>query len=43
MAEGVPLKVVFKGVTYFLPAYIICILLLLLFPQIVTFLPAVIR
>ena len=43
MAEGIPLKVVFKGVTYFLPAYIVCVLLLLFFPVIVTFLPGIIR
>ncbi|MCF8108076.1 MAG: TRAP transporter large permease [Desulfohalobiaceae bacterium] len=43
MAEGIPLKVVFKGVTYFLPAYIVCVLLLLFFPGIVTFLPGIIR
>ncbi len=39
MAEDVPLKSVFKGVTYFIPAYILCIILLTVFPQIVTFLP----
>ncbi len=43
MAEGIPLKTVFKGVTYFLPAYILCVLLLLFFPAIVTFLPGIIR
>lgn len=39
MAKDVPLADVFKGVSYFLPAYIICIIILMLFPQIVTFLP----
>ncbi len=39
MAKGVPLEDVFKGTAFFLPAYVLCILLLLLFPQIVTFLP----
>ncbi|MBW1892899.1 MAG: TRAP transporter large permease [Deltaproteobacteria bacterium] len=39
MAKDVPLGDVFKGVTFFLPAYIISILLLMLFPAIVTFLP----
>ena len=39
MAKDVPLENVFKGVAYFLPAYIISILLLMLFPAIVTFLP----
>jgi C4-dicarboxylate transporter, DctM subunit len=39
MARDVPLNDVFKGVAYFLPSYIICILILLAFPEIVTFLP----
>ncbi len=43
MAEGVRLEDVFKGVTYFLPAYIICIAILMLFPGIVTFLPRMIH
>ncbi len=40
MAKDVPLTDVFKGVSMFLPAYIICILLLVLFPSIVTWLPS---
>jgi tripartite ATP-independent transporter DctM subunit len=43
MAEGVPLEKVFKGVTFFLPAYIICVALLMVFPKIVTFLPNLIK
>jgi tripartite ATP-independent transporter DctM subunit len=39
MAADVPLEDVFRGVAYFLPAYIACIMLLMLVPQIVTFLP----
>jgi tripartite ATP-independent transporter DctM subunit len=39
MAKDVPLKDVFKGVIMFLPAYIICIGLLMMFPWIVTALP----
>ncbi len=39
MAKDVPLEDVFKGVTFFLPAYLLCIIILMLFPQIVTFLP----
>jgi tripartite ATP-independent transporter DctM subunit len=39
MARGVRLEEVFKGVTFFLPAYIVCVLILMLFPEIVTFLP----
>jgi len=43
MAENIPLEDVFKGVSYFLPAYIFCIMLLMLFPQIITFLPNFVR
>ncbi|MBU3952893.1 MAG: TRAP transporter large permease [Proteobacteria bacterium] len=39
MAKDVPLERVFKGVAYFLPAYIVCIILMMLFPQVVLFLP----
>lgn len=43
MAEGVRLEEVFRGVAYFMPAYLICILLLMLFPEIVTILPSLIK
>jgi TRAP-type C4-dicarboxylate transport system permease large subunit len=43
MAKGVSLGNVFRGVSYFLPAYIICVILLMIFPQIITFLPNLIR
>jgi C4-dicarboxylate transporter DctM subunit len=43
MAKDVPLEEVFKGVTYFLPAYVLCVLLLMLFPSLVTYLPGLIR
>lgn len=43
MAKNVPLEQVFKGVAYFLPAYILCVLLLMLFPHFVTFLPSLIH
>lgn len=39
MAKDVPLEDVFKGVTFFLPAYIVCILILMVLPGIVTYLP----
>ncbi len=39
MAKDVPLKEVFKGVAYFLPAYVFCVAILMLFPRIITFLP----
>ena len=43
MAKDVPLQAVFKGVTFFLPAYIICVMILMLFPGLVTFLPSIMR
>ena len=43
MAKDVPLEDVFKGVAFFLPAYIVCVLLLMVLPVIVTFLPSLIR
>ena len=43
MAEDIPLEDVFKGVTFFLPAYIVCIIMLMIFPEIVTFLPDLIK
>jgi C4-dicarboxylate transporter, DctM subunit len=43
MAKDIPLQDVFKGVTFFLPAYIVCVIILMIFPQIITFLPAMIR
>ncbi|UCH23008.1 MAG: TRAP transporter large permease [Deltaproteobacteria bacterium] len=43
MAKDVPLEEVFKGVAFFLPAYIICIIILMIFPKLVTFLPGLIH
>ena len=43
MAKDVPLEDVFKGVAYFLPAYLLCILILMLFPKLVLFLPGLIH
>jgi len=43
MAKDVPMESVFRGVLYFLPAYIICIALLMIFPEIITFLPNLIK
>ena len=40
MAKGVPMTDVFKGVSYFVAAYVICVALMMLFPAIVTFLPS---
>ncbi len=43
MAPDIPLRNVFQGVMFFLPAYIICVLLLMIFPQLVLFLPGMLR
>jgi TRAP-type C4-dicarboxylate transport system permease large subunit len=43
LSEDVSLSSVFQGVFYFLPAYIICIIILMVFPEIVTFLPNLIN
>ncbi|MFO7753828.1 MAG: TRAP transporter large permease [Desulfobacteraceae bacterium] len=43
VAGDIPMKDVFKGVSVFLPAYVLTILLLLVFPQIVTWLPGLLR
>lgn len=39
MAKEIPLEDVFKGVTFFLPAYIFCVLILMTIPEIITYLP----
>jgi tripartite ATP-independent transporter DctM subunit len=43
MTDGARLEEVFRGVAYFLPAYIFCILVLMLAPEIVTALPGLLR
>ena len=43
MAKDVHLEEVFKGVAYFLPAYLICIITLMIFPKLITFLPSLIQ
>ena len=43
VAKDVPLEVIFRGIFFFLPAYIICMILLIIFPQIALFLPNLIR
>ncbi len=40
LAPDVPMKTIFKGVFIFIPAYLVCVALLLQFPQIVLFLPS---
>ena len=43
MAKDVSMKEVYKGVSWFVPAYIVCVILMMLFPQIATFLPSLIK
>ncbi len=43
IASGVPMKNVFKGVTLFIPAYLLTIFLLMLFPEIITWLPGLLK
>ncbi len=43
VAPDVPLEVIFKGIWPFLAAIIICLALLIAFPQIATFLPEILR
>ncbi len=43
VADNVPLKDVFKGVALFLPAFIVTIVLLILFPCIITWLPGLVK
>jgi tripartite ATP-independent transporter DctM subunit len=43
MAKDIPLEAVFRGVLFFLPAYVLCVLILMIFPEIVTFLPNLMR
>jgi tripartite ATP-independent transporter DctM subunit len=43
MSRGVPMQQIFKGVTYFLFAYAALIVLMLIFPGIVLYLPGLIR
>jgi TRAP-type C4-dicarboxylate transport system permease large subunit len=43
MAKNVPMTDVFKGVSYFMVAYVVCIALLMAFPSLVTFAPGLIR
>lgn len=43
MAGGVPLGQVFRGVSLFLPAFVVCLFILMLWPQVVLWLPDVLR
>jgi len=43
IAKDIGLGSVFRGVLYFLPAYIVCIILYMAVPEIITYLPSLIR
>jgi len=43
MAKEVPLRDVFKGVIYFLPTYVVGVIIMLAFPKLVTFLPNLVK
>ena len=43
MAPDVPLSTVFRGVTWFLGAFAVCVALLIAFPPLATWLPALLR
>lgn len=43
MAADVPLEDVFRGVFYFIPAYLVCLAVLMLFPEAITALPRLMR
>lgn len=43
MEKDIPLATVFKGVVWFIPAYLITMAIMMLFPQIVLFLPGLIK
>lgn len=43
MAEDIPLSTVFKGVFWFIPAYVVTMALMIIFPNLVLFLPRLIK
>jgi tripartite ATP-independent transporter DctM subunit len=43
MAQDIPLSTVFKGVLWFIPAYCVTMAVMIIFPQIVLFLPSLVR
>ncbi|MBG0788908.1 MAG: TRAP transporter large permease [Desulfovibrionaceae bacterium] len=43
MTKDVPMTDVFKGVTYFVAAYVFCVAILMMFPAMVTFLPGLMQ
>jgi tripartite ATP-independent transporter DctM subunit len=43
MAKDIPLSTVFKGVIWFIPAYVVTMAIMILFPEIALFLPSLVR
>ncbi|NQT74002.1 MAG: TRAP transporter large permease, partial [Chloroflexi bacterium] len=43
IAQDVPIEIIFKGISYFIIAFVLCIIFLILFPQIALFLPGFMR
>lgn len=43
VAKDVPLEIIFKGILFFLPAFIVCMLFLIMFPDIALFLPNLLK
>jgi len=43
MAKDIPLSTVFKGVLWFIPAYCVAMAFMIIFPQIVLFLPSLVK
>jgi TRAP-type C4-dicarboxylate transport system permease large subunit len=43
MSGDIPLSTVFKGVLWFIPAYCVTMALMIIFPQIVLFLPSLVK
>ncbi len=42
-ARDIPLETVFKGVAYFLPAFVLCIIMLTFFPKMAMYLPSIMK
>jgi TRAP-type C4-dicarboxylate transport system permease large subunit len=43
MSGDIPLSTVFKGVLWFIPAYVVTMAFMIIFPQIALFLPSLVR
>ena len=43
VARDVPLEIIFKGIFFFLGAFVVCMIILIAFPQIALFLPGLLK